>query len=57
MANTIRAKYSAGPKARDQRASAGANSMMPPMASMEPTKELTAEMERATPALPCWAMG
>lgn len=57
MANTMRAKYSAGPKASDQQARAGANSMMPPMASREPTNELTAEMERATPARPCLAMG
>lgn len=57
MANTIRAKYSAGPKASDQRASSGANRMMPPMAIIEPTNELTAEMDSATPARPCCAIG
>ncbi|MOA67477.1 hypothetical protein D3C78_1946790 [compost metagenome] len=57
MANTIRAKYSAGPNASDQRASIGANRIMPIMATSEPVKELTAEIDRATPARPCWAIG
>ncbi|SAE75560.1 Uncharacterised protein [Enterobacter hormaechei] len=57
MANTIRAKYSAGPNASDHWASAGAKRMMPPMAIMEPKNELTAEIESATPPRPCCAIG
>ena len=45
MAKTIRAKYSAGPNASDHCASMGANRIIPPIAIIEPTKELTAEIE------------
>ena len=52
MAKTIRAKYSAGPNASDHCASMGANRIIPPIAIIEPTKELTAEIDRATPPRP-----
>ncbi|SUB70329.1 Uncharacterised protein [Pluralibacter gergoviae] len=57
MAKTISAKYSAGPKASDHSASAGAKRIMPKMATIEPTNELTAETESATPPRPCCAIG
>ncbi len=57
MAKTIKAKYSAGPNDSDHCANAGANRMMPPIAISEPKKELTAEIESATPPRPCWAIG
>ena len=57
MAKTIRAKYSAGPNASDHSASTGAKRMMPKIAINEPTNELTAEIESATPPRPCCAIG
>lgn len=57
MAKIIRAKYSAGPNASDHCASTGANRMIPPIAIVEPTKELTAEIDSATPPRPCCAIG
>ncbi len=56
-ANTIRAKYSAGPKARAHRASSGANSTMPQVAMNEPMKDDQAEIDSATPPRPFLAMG
>jgi hypothetical protein len=56
-AKHISAKYSAGPKARAQRASRGAKSTMPMVATSEPTKELQAEIDSATPPCPLRAMG
>ena len=48
-AKHISAKYSAGPKASAQRASSGANNTMPMVAMVEPTNELQAEIDNATP--------
>ena len=56
-AKHISAKYSAGPKASAQRARMGANRTMPVVATIEPTNELQAEMERATPPMPLRAIG
>ena len=57
MAKIISAKYSAGPNASDHWASSGANKIIPIIAISEPTNELTAEMDNATPPRPCCAMG
>jgi len=57
MANTISTKYSAGPKATAHFASNGANNTTPTVAIRPPTKELQADRESATPALPCRASG
>ena len=56
-AKHISAKYSAGPKASAQRASSGASSTMPMVAIIEPTNELQAEIDSATPARPFLAIG
>ncbi len=56
-AKHISAKYSAGPKASAQRASSGANSTMPMVATIEPTNELQAEIDSATPPRPFFAIG
>ena len=56
-AKHISAKYSAGPNDKAQLASKGANSTMPMVATSEPTKELQAEMDSATPPSPLRAMG
>ena len=57
MAKTISTKYSAGPKATAHLASSGANRTTPQVAIMLPTKELTADSDRAMPALPWRARG
>ena len=56
-AKHISAKYSAGPNASAQRASSGANSTMPVVATSEPMNELHAEIDSATPARPWRAIG
>ncbi|MCY1466477.1 hypothetical protein D9M71_848020 [compost metagenome] len=50
-------KYSAGPKATAQLARIGAKSTTPMVAMVLPMKELTADSERAMPALPWRASG
>ncbi|MNQ80756.1 hypothetical protein D3C85_957490 [compost metagenome] len=57
MANTISTKYSAGPKATAHFASSGANNTTPRVAMVLPMNELTADSDRAMPALPCLASG
>ncbi|MCY1186127.1 hypothetical protein D9M73_269640 [compost metagenome] len=57
MAKTISMKYSAGPKATAQLARIGAKSTTPMVAMVLPMKELTADSERAMPALPWRASG
>ncbi len=52
MAKIISTKYSAGPKATAHLASSGANSTTPQVAMMLPMNELTADSDRAMPALP-----
>ncbi len=57
MASAISAKYSAGPKAIAHFASSGENSTMPQVAMKAPMKELQADSDRATPAMPWRASG
>ncbi len=57
MAKIISTKYSAGPKATAHLASSGANSTTPQVAMVLPIKELTADSDRAMPALPWRASG
>jgi hypothetical protein len=56
-AKHISAKYSAGPNDSAQLASSGANSTMPTVAMSEPTNELQAEIDSATPPRPLRAIG
>ena len=56
-AKHMRAKYSAGPNESAQLASSGAISTMPMVATSEPTNELQAEIDSATPPRPWRAMG
>jgi hypothetical protein len=52
MAKIISTKYSAGPNATAHFARIGANSTTPQVAMILPVKELTADSDRAIPALP-----
>ncbi|MDT4870298.1 hypothetical protein FQZ97_1053710 [compost metagenome] len=52
MAKIISTKYSAGPKATAHFANSGANNTTPQVAMVLPIKELTADSDRAIPALP-----
>ena len=56
-ANTISAKYSAGPNASAQRDSSGVIITMPTVAIIEPMNELQAEIDSATPPMPFLAIG
>ena len=55
--NSIMLKYSAGPILRPSSAMAGENKIRIRMPSIEPTKDAMVVMNKATPALPCLAMG
>ena len=58
IANTISAKYSAGPNASAQCASSGANSTMPTRADQRAARTSSnAEIDSATPASPFLAIG
>jgi len=52
----IRAKYSGGPKARAKLARTGAKNVSPTRLKVPATKDEMAEMARAGPALPCFAI-
>ena len=55
--SSMRAKYSGGPKMMATLANTGANSIKRMTLTVPPTKEAMAEIARAFPAFPCWAMG
>jgi hypothetical protein len=54
--NTMREKYSAGPKASAARAKGGANATRPKSPMLPAMKEPMAQIASAGPALPFWAI-